>query len=479
MAPGTCHAVDTGIRFAENRPEVGVAIVDSCIRGVEQMSGKWAWMALAVTFAGWSVSSAEDDWTRFRGANGTGVVASANLPMNWSDTENVKWKVDLPGLGSSSPIVLGERVYVTCYTGYGMTAENAGGPPSALERHLIAFNVKDGSEAWRTTISSKVDEDPWDGFINEHGFASPTPATDGKRIYVQCGKTGMVAFDLDGKQLWTTPLGTKSDPAKWGDGASPVVWENLVIANAGITDHAIVGLNSETGEEVWEYRNSDLTNSWATPIVVRVDNHDELVCAAPGRIFALNPESGKELWTVESPIQETVCASLASDGDVVFLMGGRAGNAIAVRCGGSGDVGETHVVWTSKLRAGIGTPVVVDGRLYWSGRGMAFCADCADGKEIFQTRLNWENESASEDGGGGARRGPAGDYASPIVVGDKVLVLMRGGNAQWWKAGEAYEPVGQGDFGDDGSLFNATPAIAGDMLLIRSNKRLYCIGSVP
>lgn len=470
------------------------------------MGGRWRLMALTAVLAGWSVAGAEDDWTRFRGANGTGVAASANLPANWSDTENIKWKVDLPGPGSSSPIVLGDRVYLTCYTGYGMTKEDAGGPPSALERHLIAFNLKDGNEAWRATIGSKVDEDPWEGFINDHGFASPTPTTDGKRIYVQCGKTGMVAFDLDGKQLWLTPLGTYSDPAKWGDGASPVVWGDLVIANAGITGHVIVGLNGETGEKVWEYSGkqvaapsygdegdadddkadqepqmiSDLTNSWATPVVVQVAGHDELVCATPGRIFALNPATGEELWTADSPVSETVCASLASDADVVYLMGGRAGNAIAVRCGGTGDVSSSHTLWTSKLRSGIGTPVVVGQRLYWSSAGMAMCASCADGKEVFKDRMKWEEVPSTEgDAGGGRPRGPAGDYASPIAVGEKVLVLTRSGKAQWWKAGESYEPLGQGAFDDDGSQFNATPAVAGDQLLIRSNKRLYCIGSVP
>lgn len=433
---------------------------------------------LAVAVAGCAaVSTHTEDWTRFRGENGRGVAATANVPETWNETENIRWKVDLPGPGSSSPIVLGDRVYLTCYTGYGVDNENPGEPES-LERHLLCHDLKSGQELWRTTIKSTEAEDAWEGFIRDHGFASSTPATDGKRIYVQCGKTGLAAFDLEGKQLWMQPLGKLSDPAKWGDGSSPVLFENLVIANAGITGHMVIALDAETGKEVWRIEDEKFTNSWSTPILVKTADRTELVCSSPGKVFGVDPKTGKQLWFAVSPVSETVCSSPMEHDGVVFVMGGRAGNAVAVKCGGDGDVTATHIVWKGILRSGIGTPVVVDGRMYWTSSGMAMCANCSDGKEVFKSRINYNSgEAAPAEGEAPRSRGPRGDYASPLVIGKRILFLNRAGQAHWIEAGETYVPVGVNAIQGDEGPFNATPAVTDDSLLIRSNARLYCIGA--
>ncbi len=420
--------------------------------------------------------AAGEDWTRFRGENGSGVVASANVPSTWSETSNLRWSVELPGPGSSSPIVLGDRAYVTCYTGYGVTREDAG-DVGKLERHLICFDLKKGKEIWRATVAASEAEDEWKGFIQEHGFASSTPATDGKRIFMQCGKTGLAAFDLDGKQLWIKPMGAESDPYKWGDGASPIVWNDLVIANAGITGHKIMAFKADSGEVAWEHGDESFTNNWSTPILVKTANREELVCAAPGSIFGLDPATGKQLWTAKSTIDQTVCGSLVQHDGAVFLMGGQKGDAIGIRCGGDGDVSETHTLWTGNLRSGICTPVVIDGRMYWSSQGMAFCASCETGEEIFRERIKVEG-AAEESAEGQKRSGPAGDYASPIAVGNRILVIRAKGQSQWWEASKEYLPSGDSEFASDKSLYNGTPAVAGDAILIRSNKKLYCVSKV-
>ena len=192
---------------------------------------------------------------------------------------------------------------------------------------------------------------------------------------------------MKGNQVWQKNLGNFSDPAKWGDGSSPIVYQDLVIVNAGIVGHKLVALKKSDGSVAWELEDEQFTNCWSTPILVKTGDREELVVSMPGQIIGLNPATGEKLWNAKSPIERTVCASLAEEKGVVFAMGGQGGVGIAIRCGGQGDVSETHKVWEAPLRAGIGTPVVVNGKLYWSSSGMADCASCVDGKEVFKERL--------------------------------------------------------------------------------------------
>ena len=411
-----------------------------------------------------------DDWNRFRGPNGSGLSSDSGVPSEWSPETNMKWSAELPGKGSSSPIVIGDRVYVTSYTGYGLDKENPGNPAD-LERHLIAIDRNTGQEVWRSSVKSEGDEDPYEGFIQEHGYASSTPVSNGERLFVQFGKTGMVAFDMDGNRLWTTNLGDKSDPAKWGDGSGAALYEDLIIANAGIVGHQIVALNQSDGSVAWKIENPDFTNCWSTPILVTVDGRDEMVFSMPGKIMGVDPGTGKELWFAESPIAQTVCGSLGERNGVVFAMGGRRGNAVAVRCGGSGDVTDTHTVWKQPLRAGIGTPIVVGDNMYWSTRGIAYAANCETGELVFEERL------PAASGGNSRQRMPAGDYASPIAIGERLYLLTRGGTMFVMDAGNQFELAAQNGFGDDNTLFNATPAVSDGDLFVRSEGKLYCIGN--
>ncbi|MEM7456761.1 MAG: PQQ-binding-like beta-propeller repeat protein [Planctomycetota bacterium] len=427
-----------------------------------------AMLAFVVAAFGVQDVTSADDWPRFRGPNGTGVVEAA-LPTEWSADKNLLWSIDMPGYGSSSPIILGDNLYITCYTGYGIDAENPGSP-SDLQRHLICMNKNSGEEVWRSTVDSTNDEDAYQGFITEHGFASSTPATDGEHIFCFFGKTGAVAFDLEGNQVWNTNLGTFSDPYKWGGGGpSPLLYKDLVIINAGIVGHQIVALNKADGEVAWKIEDSGFTNSWTTPILVNTNGRDELVASMPSKVMGINPENGEVFWTAASPLTETTCASLGEHEGIVVAMGGRGGVAVAVQCGGEGDVSATHTAWQEPLRAGIGTPVVVDGNLYWNARGIAYCADCETGEVVFEDRL-----PAAAGGASGQRR-PGGSYGSPIVAGGHVYLQMRDGTMHVLKAGDSLEVVASNSFGEENGLFSATPAVSGDQLYIRSNQKLYCV----
>ena len=376
----------------------------------------------------------------------------------------MKWSIDLPGPGSSCPIVLDDRIYLTCYTGYGVDQRNPGDAKD-LKRHVLCFDRENGKELWRATVDSEYDEDPYKGFITHHGYASSTPVTDGKHIFVHFGKTGVFAFDMDGKQVWKQQIGTKSDPAKWGNGASCVLYNDLVIINAGNTDNSIIAFNKTDGKEIWRVKDAKFTFTWSTPIIVNVDGRDEMIINMPGKILGYDPASGEELWWAKSPIDRTVCGSCVYHDGVAYAMGGGEGRAVAVRVGGKGDVTETHTVWNNILRSGINTPIVANGNLYWIAADKIYCADCKTGEYEYTERLK----------AGGKRQGPSGDYSSPVAIGDKILMVTRSGTTHVVAATDEYNKLGENSFKGDTSRFNATPAISDGQLFIRSNNKLYCI----
>ena len=178
-----------------------------------------------------SLAQATENWPQFRGPTGNGHSDAKDLPLTWSETQNLRWKTPLPGLGSSSPIVLRDKVFVTCYSGYGLDPDNPG-DLNNLKRHLLCIRAADGEVLWDKTVPAVLPEDPYKGMFRQHGYASQTPTTDGERIYVFFGKTGVLAYDLNGTQLWRTPVGSASDKMLWGSAASPTLYKNMVIVNA-------------------------------------------------------------------------------------------------------------------------------------------------------------------------------------------------------------------------------------------------------
>ena len=426
--------------------------------------------AVLVICTGLSLRANEDDdWSQFRGPNVNGSVGAA-MPTEWTGSKNVRWSLDLPGPGSSSPICVAGKVYLTCYTGYGTDIEaDDQGDVSALKRHLICFDLQEGKELWRSTVDSQADEDPFTGFIKEHGYASSTPVCDGEHVYTFFGKSGVCAFGVnDGALKWQTNVGQESDPAKWGGGSSPIVFENLVIVNAGNEGRQLIALDKATGEEVWSVKNDSFGSCWSTPIVVDTGDRQELVVSMPDKVLAYNPKNGEELWSCKSPIERTVCASLVQHEGVVFAMGGRQGRCIAIRCGGSGDVSESHVVWQKPVSSSIGTPVVVEGKLVWLSRSVILCLDCATGEEVYKGRADVAQPQ-------GQQRGPQGNYASPVAAGSNVFFLLRSGQTLVLDSKEQFSSVSVNMIDESQPMFNATPAFVDDQILIRSQAKLYCI----
>ena len=311
------------------------------------------------TYCG-AVSAA--DWSRFRGPNGTGVAEDSQpTPEKWSPSENLKWAVELPGAGVSSPIVVGDRVFVTCYSGYGIDRQDPG-KIEDLKRHMVCVSADSGQILWVKTVAAVLPEDPYSGAgIPAHGYASHTPVSDGKNVYAFFGKSGVLGFDMDGNQLWQTSVGTGSDPREWGSSSSPILYNNLVIVTAAAESQSMVALDAATGKEVWKQEAASLDNMWGTPALVDVgDGRTDIVMVIPQEIWGLNPENGKLRWYAEASAADQAQASVVVHDGVVYAVTGRGGGSVAVKAGGKGDVTQSHTAWTGADSAGFGSPVLHD-----------------------------------------------------------------------------------------------------------------------
>lgn len=455
------------------------------------ISGRDFTCSLVLALVGVATTVSAADWTRFRGPNGSGVSEdTAAVPTTWNDTENLKWKVALPGPGSSSPIVVGDRVFVTCWSGYGVDRRNAG-DQSDLRRHLLCLDRNTGKTIWAKVVEPVLPEDNYGGMFAEHGYASHTPVSDGERVYVYFGKSGALAFDMDGNQLWQTKIGTESDPRGWGSASSPVLYKDTVIVTASAESQAVVALDKSTGKQVWRQEAAGLGSTWGTPVMVKVDDErTDLVLGVPYEFWAFNPDDGKLRWYCEVMETDSFCSSVVTDGGVVYGIEGRGGGSIAVRAGGNGDVTGTNVVWSGRDSSRIGTPVLYEGRIYFFSSGIANCIEAETGKKVFQSRLEGAtggtpSRGGSDQGGAGGGRGPRGggggmggsDYASPIIADGKIYFTSRSGDMFVLKASDKFEQLATNRVTSESEDFSATPAVSDGQLFIRSSKHLYCIAS--
>jgi outer membrane protein assembly factor BamB len=307
--------------------------------------------------------------------------------VHWSDSEGVLWRRQLPGPGSSSPIVVGGSVLVTCYSGYAETVESPGRMEN-LVRHVVCFDRDSGREKWSIAVPADQPESKYEGGNNTwHGYSSSTPVSDGRRVYVFFGRSGVHCLDLDGGKVWHASVGTGH--TGWGSGASPVLADGRVIINASVESRAIIALDQLTGREVWRY--GGIRGCWNTPHLVPLpDNRQELVVSLPEKLLALAPATGAELWHCDGiPDQGYVCPSVVSHEGIVYAIGGRENTALAVRAGGNGDVTATHVLWTADKGSNVSSPVFLDGFLYWvhERNGILNCLDARTGDSVFQQRI--------------------------------------------------------------------------------------------
>lgn len=393
-------------------------------------------------------------WPQFRGPGGLGVGTAANLPLTWSANKNIVWKTALPGPGTSSPVFLGDRIFLTCYTGYGVPGQ-PGGDLGQLKLHLLRLD-RAGTIVWNRDVAAKQPEQA--RIREDHGYASSTPAVDAERVYVFFGRSGVYAFSHDGRELWQADVGSGLNG--WGSAASPVLVGDLVVINASVESQSLVALDRKTGKEVWRARG--IRESWNTPLLVSVGGKTELVVAILGKVLGFDPATGTQLWSCATDISWYMVPSLVAHDGVIYCIGGRSGGALAVRAGGRGDVTKTHRLWTGRKGSNVTSPVYHAGHLYWmnDNLGIAYCAEAATGRLLYEQRVE--------------RAGQV--YASPVLAGDRLYYVARTGRTFVIAAKPEYELLAVNDLSDR-STFNASPAVADGRLYLRSDRFLYCIGS--
>ena len=410
--------------------------------------------AVALCAAGWA-GEPSAEWPRFRGPRGNGTYGGKALPTEWSRDEGIAWKVQLPGAGSSSPIVANGHIYVTCYSGYGVPGES-GGSLSDLKRHLLAIDPATGETLWRQTVAARLPESE---HVRDHGYAASTPVADEDRVYVFFGKTGVLAYDHDGSLAWKTEVGDGTHG--WGSGASLVLHGDLLIVNASVESESLIALDRRTGKRVW--RVQGIREAWNTPLIARAPSGGtELLIAMPKRVVAFDPQDGKQRWSCGTEITWYIVPSMVESKGIVYVLGGRSGVAsVAIRMGGRGDVTRSHRLWLHRKGSNVSSPVIDKGRLYWvhDQQGIAYCAEGETGKIVYEHRL------------------PRGGqmYASPLLAAGRIYYLNRRGTTFVVEASPTFRLLSKNDLGD-GSRFDASPAVAGDRIVIRSNKFLYSIG---
>ncbi len=416
---------------------------------------------LAVAASGGPRADAAN-WPSWRGGvDGSGISNEKNLPLEWSDTQNIRWRVKLPERGNSTAVVWGERVFVT----QAIEAEK--------RRTLMCFHRADGRLLWQQGV---VYAEP-ERTQPSNPYCSASPVTDGERVIASFGSAGLVCYDLDGRELWRRDLG-KLDNI-WGNASSPVIFEDLCIHYHGPTKNAsLVALDKKTGKTVWKFdepawdtsgrtdgfkeKRDGVVGTWSTPIVIRADGRDELVMTFPQEARAFDPRTGRELWRC-SGLSPLIYASPIFGEGIVVGMGGFYGNSLAVKPGGQGDVTATRRVWHQvRSKVGIGSGVIKDGYVYHvQSSGATTCLKLLTGE------LVWEEKPR-----GVSRK--ANSWSSMILAGDRLYYPNQGGDVVVLRASPKFEQLAVNSLKEP---TNSSIAVSDGELFLRTETTLWCIST--
>jgi hypothetical protein len=411
-------------------------------------------------------------WPQWRGPLLTGVAPAADPPVTWSETENVAWKVAVPGKGSATPVVWGDLVFVltaipTDEAAPAVATEAQGerrGPPvlapEFVQRFaILAYSRADGAVAWQRVLRETL---PHEGTHPTGTWASCSAVTDGERVYAFFGSHGLYALDMAGEVLWKKDLGDMTIKLSFGEGSSPALHAGRLVIN---WDHEggsfIVALDTKTGEELWRQQRDEGT-SWATPLVVESEGRAHVISSATNKVRSYDLASGKVLWEVGGMTANVIPTPVHADG-LVFLTSGFRGNALlAVRLAdAAGDItGGPAIAWShDRDTPYVPSPLLYGGELYVlkSNDGILSAFDAATGQHHYGTRLE----------------GVPNVYASPIGAAGRVYVAGREGAVAVVKAGPEFELLAVNQL-DDG--FDASPVAVGGELYLRG-QHLYRISA--
>ena len=415
-------------------------------------------------------------WPHWRGPDVNGIALHGDPPVKWSESENVKWKTEIPGKGYATPVIWGNRIFLLAAVAtekrveLPATKEKAEGrrprrgPPSVKTDRvhqfmILAINRQTGKPVWQKTLREEL---PHERTHADGSWASSSPVTDGERVYAFFGSRGLHCLDLDGKLHWQKDFGKMSIKRQFGEGSSPTLYRDQIIIN---WDHEgqsfITALNKTTGAEIWKVDRDERT-SWSTPIVVEADGKAQIILSATNRVRGYDPATGKVLWECGGMTGNVIPVPLYANG-IVYVASGFRGNALlAIRLAGAkGDItGSEAVVWKYDRHAAYTpSPILLGGCFYLlrGNKGFLSSLDAATGKEHY---VNQKLE------------GIGTVYASLVGVPDRLYVVGKNGTVFVMQQGPEQTVLTTNVLQDS---FTASPAIVGKELYLRGHRHLYCL----
>ena len=422
-----------------------------------------------------AIAAGAENWPSFRGTNARGVAESAKLPLSWSTSasKNIAWRAAIPGLGHSSPVIWGDRIFLTTAVSRNKNMvfeRELKGPidrrqdQATQEFRVLGIDKNSGSIVWNelaTEAEPRVLRHP------HNSYASPTPATDGKRVVAFFGSEGLFCYTLDGKLTWKKDLGVIDQGAfdvpdyQWGTAASPILWRDRVFLQVDMHRGSfLAAFDAATGKELWRTPR-DSKPSWSTPTVVEGPSRNELVSNGVEHVCGYDPNTGKELWRLKGTSMISVPTPFTAHG-LIYVFSGYFRNirrSYAIRPGAMGDVtgSKQWIVWMSEDAPYLSTPVVAGDYLYTlSTRGVLTGINAKTGETLFQERLGVGTPFS----------------ASPVVASGVVYAVNELGEFYIFRSGPKYDPVTKVDMSE---AIMATPAVSERTLFVRGERYLYAI----
>ena len=425
-------------------------------------------MLAFVSLLATATSLTAQHWPQWRGPGGLGVSAETGIPTRWSADDNIAWRVPLEGLGTSTPVIWGDRIFLTSQLGTGPVDERgaqfAGTRRATTRRQVDGVTLlvqafrRDGQLDWDHRLAA-------DGHLpavhRNHNFATPSVVANGDRLFAWFGTGQLVALDLEGRELWSRHIGQDYAPfdVLWGHGSSPQLYKDLLILQC---DHQagayLLALDTATGEERWMVDRGPFLRAYSTPLVVPTDDGDQLIVNSSRWIDAYDPRTGQPQWQAGSRVELAIAMPVYGDGVVYSTRGYSSGPSLSVDIGGSGDVNSTHVRWRRPTRAPyVSSLLLYRGLLYMATEnGILTITDPDTGDPVARTRLN-------------------GVYtASPVAADGHVYLLNEDGETVVLEAGPDARVVSRNAVGERAL---ASPAIAHGRIYIRTDQHLFAIGS--
>ena len=410
---------------------------------------------LACLLTATSVIAGDGDWPMWRGPKGDGTTAETGFPTRWTATENVLWKVPIPGKGHSSPIVWGDRVFVT-------TALEQGDPKAPKDRLLLSIDRTNGKVLWQKTVLTA----PLEPIHTLNSRASSTPATDGERVYVSFldnPKVVVAAYDFAGSEVWRVSPGEFE--SRHGFCSPPILYRDLVIVNCdqdafGKTRPAyIVALDRKSGQERWRIDRTHRIRSYCPPLIVEAAGKMQMVLTGAETVASYDPDTGKPIWSVNGPTEQFVASMVYSKGLFFLTAGFPTYHVMGIRPDGTGDVTKTHIAWHVE-NGGAGyvpSPVAHADELFLvHDAGHATCRDALTGKLHWNQRLGKHHS------------------ASPVCADGRLYFTDDDGNTFVVKAATKFEVIEKNPIGE---ACYASPAFSKGQIFLRGSKHLWCIGA--